>query len=195
LWPSYYVGSFTDEIELSPNQNSTKLQNILPLPLNLKDRIAAVVNDPNTDCAEFIKKLISEAEKIDGKALSSNPLILFERVQNQAGFELKNMPYGGATDRKGNKRVVYINPVSKSSDSNVNDHSQNAYAVTALNELMHHARKTDFYLDRTLAQAIFRLLTPTEQQAAPLPKSKNEEVNSEYFHPLFKKHCKSPTGQ
>jgi YD repeat-containing protein len=195
LWPDYYIGSFTEEVELSSNQKSAKLQNILPVPANLKDRIAAVVNNPKTDCAEFIRKLISEAQRIDGTAFSRDPLDLFKRVQDQAGFELKNIKNSGEANRKGNKRVVYINPVSESSDPRVNNHSMNAYAVTALNELMHHARKSDFYTDRILAQALFKLLSPAEQQAHSLPQSRNEEVNSLYFHPLFNQHCKSPTGE
>jgi hypothetical protein len=154
-----------------------------------------VVNNPNSDCAEFIKRLISQAEDIRGKAFSDAPLALFDRVQGQAGFKLKNIGYSGLSGREGNKRVVYINPVSASSDPRSVDHSQNAYAVTALNELMHQASNSGFYSDRTLAQAIFRVLTPGEQQANPLPRSRDADTNSRYFHPLFTKHCHSTTGQ
>jgi hypothetical protein len=129
------------------------------------------VNNPSSDCAEFIKRLIAKAEAIDGKAFSEDPLVLFDRIQRQAGFKLKNISYSGEANREGDKRVVYINPVSAPGDPRVVDHSQNAYAVTALNELMHHASKSGFYSDRTLAQAIFSLLTPREQQANPLPRS------------------------
>jgi len=201
LWPAYYMGSFTEEVELfvsqtKPNPKPTRPQPPLPLPSDLRERIAAVVDNPNSDCASFIKRLIEEAGDIGGEAFSSDPLALFKRVQEQASFKLKNTsPYGAVANRDGNKRVVYINPVSDSGDPRVNDHSQNAYAVTALNELMHHARQSGFYSDRTLAQAIFRLLSPAEQQIHPLPKSRSEEVNSRYFHPLFNKHCKSPTGE
>lgn len=37
---------------------------------------------------------------------------LFERVENQAGFKLKNMKYGGLAGREGNKRVVYLRPAA-----------------------------------------------------------------------------------
>jgi hypothetical protein len=170
-------------------------QNLLPLPADLRDRVASVVNNPNSDCAEFIKRLISEAQNIMGKAFSNDPLALFDRVQNQGGFKLKNIGYSGLSSREGNKRVVYINPVSAASDPRVLDHSQNAYAVTALNELMHQASNSGFYNDRVLAQAIFRLLTPDEQKKNPLPRSSEADPNSRYFHPLFTKHCHSTTGE
>ncbi len=189
-----YVDDPDDVLETS-TQKPTTPQTALPLPSDLKDRISAVVNNPNSDCAGFIKRLISEAEQIDGTAFSSDPLALFKRVEDQAGFKLKTTSYGGVSNREGNKRVVYITPVSDSGDARVNDHSLNAYAVTALNELMHHGKKSDFYSDRTLAQAIFPLLTSAEQLAHPLPKSRKAEVNSRYFHPLFNQHCKSPTGE
>jgi hypothetical protein len=91
--------------------------------------------------------------------------------------------------------VVYINPVSSSNDAREVEHAQNAYALTALNELMHHASKSGFYNDRTLAQAIFTLLTPDQRAAHPLPKSSDVDVNSKYFHSLFKLHCRSVTGE
>jgi hypothetical protein len=157
LWPAYYIGNFTEEVELSGLQ-TTRRHNTLPLPSNLKERIAGVVNNPNGGCADFIKRLISEAEHIDGTAFSNDRMTLFQRVQDQAGFALKYIQYGGTANRKGNKRIVYINPVSRSSAPNINEHSLNAYAVTALNELMHHAKESGFYSDRTLAQSTFNCL-------------------------------------
>ena len=170
-------------------------QNTLALPSDLRDRVANVVNNPDSDCADFIRRLISEAAKIKGKAFSGDALTLFARVQGQAGFKLKKMSDSGAASKEGNKRVVYINPVSTSADPRVTDHTLNGYAVTAVNELMHHASKSGFYSDRTLAQAIFRLLTPDEQQRNPLPRSRDFYINSRYFHPLFTKHCHSITGE
>jgi YD repeat-containing protein len=202
-WRTAIGGSFASEffenrtggpISYNHVRISMNPQNTLPLPSDLRDRVASVVNNPNSDCAEFIKRLISQAEDIRGKAFSDDPLALFDRV-GQAGFKLKNIGYSGLSSREGNKRVVYINPVSASSDPRVVDHSRNAYAVTALNELMHQASNSGFYSDRTLAQAIFRLLTPGEQQANPLPRSRDADTNSRYFHPLFTKHCHSTTGQ
>jgi len=43
------------------------------------------------------------------------------------------------------------------------------YAVTALNELMHQARDGGLYKGRTLARAIFGLLTQQQQKDHPLP--------------------------
>lgn len=60
---------------------------------------------------------------------------------------------------------------------------------------MHHAKDSDFYSDRALAQAIFTLLTPEAAGETPLPKSSDYEVNSKYFHPLCQLHCRSVTGE
>jgi hypothetical protein len=115
----------------------------------------------------------------------------------QAGFKLKKIKYSGLADFIGNRRVVYINPVALSGaeDDRHLEHSRNAYAVIALNELMHHARKSGIYTDAQLAAAAFRLLTPDEQLKKPLPPSNNVEANSKYFHPLFNLHCRSVTGE
>jgi hypothetical protein len=77
----------------------------MAVPSDLRDRVATVVNNPKTDCAEFIKKLIA-AVSIKGKAFSDDPMKVFDPVQSQAGFNLKNITYGGLSSREGNKRVV-----------------------------------------------------------------------------------------
>lgn len=122
----------------------------MPLPSDLKDRVANVVNNPKTDCAEFIKKLIA-AVSTKGKAFSDDPMKVFDRVQSQAGFKLKNMTYGGLTSREGNKCVVYLRPAAFTDDPRLVEHTNCAYAVTALNELMHHSRDSGFYSDRELS--------------------------------------------
>jgi YD repeat-containing protein len=170
-------------------------QNKLPLPLNLRDRVSNIINNPKSKCAEFVKNLIIEAAKLDGAAFSHNALDIFNRVENQAGFQLKNIKDSGEANRKGSKRVVYVKGVSVSGDERVIDHTLNGYAVTVLNELMHHAKKSGLYNDRTLARAAFALLTPTERKENPLPRSGDISVNSRYFHPLFTKRCPSTTGE
>src|SRR5690242_11166087 len=132
---------------------------------------------------------LSQAQATKGKAYSKDPLALFDRVASQKGFKLKNIQDSGVASIEGNKRVVYIDPVPDTSDLRLRDHAQNAYAVTALNELMHQASNSGFYNDRVLARAIFRLLTPEEQKANPLPRSGKTETNSAYFHALFTKYC------
>jgi hypothetical protein len=77
----------------------------------------------------------------------------------------------------------------------VDEHTTNGYAVTVVNELMHHARQSGVYDDRVLARGAFSLLTPDEQTRNPLPKSGNAETNSKYFHALLKLHCRSATGE
>jgi len=67
--------------------------------------------------------------------------------------------------------------------------------VTALNELMHHAKKSGVYLDRELAVAIFPLLSSEQQAAHPLPQTSDVDANSAYFHSLFNLHCRSLTGE
>lgn len=69
------------------------------------------------------------------------------------------------------------------------NHTLNAYAATVLSELMHHAKASGLYNDRTLTTAIFQLLTPEERKQYPLPRSNDVTTNSEYFHPLFNKKC------
>jgi hypothetical protein len=174
----------------------TDPQNTLPVPLDLKDRVSAIVNNPAGDCADYIKKLLAQAGTKYGKAFSDNALDLFDRV-GQAGFKLKKIKYAGESDFNGNRRVVYINPgsLSGAEDDRHLEHYRNGYAVTALNELMHHARKSGVYTDAQLAAAAFRLLTPDEQLKNPLPRSNGVEANSKYFHPLFNLHCRSVTGE
>ena len=193
-------GSFTAEVDLfssqtTRNQKSTKPQTRLPLPSDLRSRVSSIVSNTAGDCEEYIKKLLAQVST-NGKAFSDDALDLFDRV-GQSGFKLKKIKDSGQTNFEGNRRVVYINPgtLSGGEDERHLNHDMNAYAVTALNELMHHARKSGIYTDRMLAEAAFQLLTPEERLNNPLPKSKSENANSEYFHPLFNNHCRSPSGE
>jgi hypothetical protein len=91
--------------------------------------------------------------------------------------------------------VVYLQPRTIDKDPRVVEHTNNGYAVTVVNELMHQARKKGVYDDRTLARAAFSLLTREEQIDNPLPKSNDVEANSKYFHPFVNVHCRSLTGE
>ena len=163
-----------------------------PLPTDLKDRVAKIVNNPETDCAEFIKKLIGNMKG----AFSDDPMKLFERVEKEKGFTLGNTgKYAGVSDMPNGKRQVRIRPVGSTADSRLSEHQAYAYAMTALNELMHHARDSGLYLDRELAIGISKLLSRDELAAHPLPKTNDVETNSTYFHSLFKLHCRSLTGE
>src|SRR5882724_7086978 len=66
-------------------------QNIVPLPSDLRDRVAGKVNNPATDCGEFIKKVLDEAAQIKHykKGFYDDPLAVFDRIQRQGGFQLK----------------------------------------------------------------------------------------------------------
>ena len=89
-------------------------QNPQPLPTDLKDRVANIVNNPNTDCAEFIKKLIGN---LKGNAFSDDPMKLFERVENERGFRLGNTgKYAGLAGITSGKREVKIRPVGSTAD-------------------------------------------------------------------------------
>lgn len=167
-------------------------QNPVPLPSDLRGRVASRVNNPNSDCGKFIQRLIAEAAKIDGKAFSTDPLALFDRIQSQAGFKLREQGEKGTANFEGSKRVVYINPVSTSSDPRRINNVQNNYAGTSLNEVIHHAKNSGVYGDRTMAIAIFNIMTPAERAANPLPKSSNQRINSGYWHPLLLGHCPAP---
>jgi RHS repeat-associated protein len=169
---------------IEPGLNPQKPQ---PLPTDLKDKVANIVNNPETDCAEFIKKLIGT---LQDKAFSDDPMKLFERVEKEKSFRLgKTGKYGGLASITGGKRQVTIRPVSSTTDPRLSEHQANAYAVIALNELMHHAKDSGVYLDRQLARAISRLLLPDQLVAHPLPKTNDVDMNSAYFHSLFNLHC------
>jgi hypothetical protein len=151
------------------------------------------VNNPETDCAEFIKKLIGN---LKGEAFSNNPIKLYERVEKEKGFSLGNTgKYAGLSGMPNGKRQVTIRPVASTADPRVTEHQAYAYAITALNELMHHAKNSGMYLDRELAVAIFPLLSGDLQAAHPLPSTSDVDTNSAYFHSLFKLHCRSLTGE
>jgi hypothetical protein len=150
------------------------------------------VNNPKTDCAEFIKKLIGKLRK----AFSDDPMDLFKRVENGRGFRLGNTgKYAGLAGITSGKREVTIRPVSSTTDPRLSEHQAYAYAVTALNEVMHHAKNSGLYSDRDLAIAVATLLTPDQLEENPLPKTSDRDTNSKYFHSLFNQHCRSLTGE
>jgi hypothetical protein len=118
----------------------------------------------------------------------------YDRVQDGAGFKLKPIGNSGESNFEGNKRVIYVDPVSVTGlegDRKTN-HFLNAYATTVLNELMHQAKSSGLYSDPTLARAIFNLLTPEERREHPLPQTDDITTNSKYFHPLFNDKCFAP---
>jgi hypothetical protein len=137
------------------------------LPSNLRDLVAKRVNNPATHCGEFISELIAEAGRINGKAYSTDLMANFDRIQREAGFKLKEQDDKGTANFEGNKRVVYIKPVSTSSDPRRIANVQTNYAGTALNEVIHHAKDSGVYGDRTMARAIFNILPPAEQKSNP----------------------------
>lgn len=168
-------------------------QSPVPLPSDLKDRVANRVNNPATDCGEFIKKVINEAARLRGKAYSDDPLAIFDRIQGEGGFHLRVMKNSGESNfTSGGKRLVYINQASGGGDPRIINHVQNAYANVALNEIMHQAASGGMYSDRTLARALFNSLNPAEQLANPLPKSNGVEVNGRYFHNFLTGRCPPP---
>ena len=107
-------------------------------------------------------------------------------MQSGKGFRLGNTgKYGGLAVMNGGKREVILHPTSATSDPILSEHQANAYAVRALNELMHHAKMSGRYDDRDLARAIAKSIAPDELAAHPLPKTSDVETNSKYFHSLF----------
>ena len=86
-------------------------------------------------------------------------------------------------------------PVNSTTDPRLSEHQAYAYAVTALNELMHQAKTSGMYSDRELAMAIFPLLSDELKAAHPLPNTIDRDKNSSYFHSLFNLHCRSLTGE
>jgi hypothetical protein len=96
----------------------------LALPADLRDRVAKIVNKSDTDCRDYIKKLIARVSQTN-KAYSDNPLDLFDRVQREGGFHLKNMSAkdAGKAGFTGGKRVVYIRPVFSYGDTRLDEHS------------------------------------------------------------------------
>ncbi len=163
------------------------------LPTDLKDKVANIVNNPNTDCAKFLKILLGNANE---KAFSDDPIKLIERVEGEKGFRLGNTgKYWGLAAMTGGKREIILRPVNATNDPRLAEHQAYAYAMRALNELMHHAKLSGRYDDRDLARAIAKSITPDELAAHPLPRTSDVETNSEYFHSLFNLHCRSLTGE
>jgi RHS repeat-associated protein len=181
--------------EPSPEGGGGELTPV-PLPLDLKDRVAARVNNPARDCADLVRRIIDEASRLSRvQAYSNNPLTIFDRIQDEGGFHLAVMKDSGQADfTLRGKRVVYINQVYESPDNaRAINHVQNAYANTALNEIMHHAASGgSVYNDRTLARALFNTMTRVEQAANQLPKNSDKTVNGRYFHNFLTDHCPAP---
>jgi len=121
---------------------------------------------------------------------------LFERVEEGNGFRLGNTgKYAGLSGITSGKREVTIRPVSSTTYPRLAEHQAYAYAVTALNELMHQAKNSGVYSDRDLAKGIAKSITADQLAANPLPRTSDVETNSEYFHSLFNLHCRSLTGE
>jgi RHS repeat-associated protein len=165
------------------------LQSTVPLPSDLRARVAKRVDNPKTDCSAYISKLIAEAAKIDGKAYSTDAMKNYDRVAGEGGFKLKEQKDKGTANFDGNKRVVHIKPVSDPSDSRKADNIQTNYAGTALNEVIHHAKNGGVYGDRTMAKATFNMMTPEQQKENPLPSGGDDEGNTRYWHPKLLDHC------
>ena len=185
--PTAYSGSEYFESYTGDPQDS-----VVPLPGDLRDRVAARVNNPKSDCADFMKRLIAEAARIDGKAFNygSDLMNLSDRVQNGGGFNLRQqVDKGNAGFDSRGRPAVYIKPVSTSNDPRRIDNVQTNYAGTALNEIMHLAKNSGFYDDPVMARALFNILSPDEQKANPRPNSNARDPNSRYWHPLFLEHC------
>ena len=162
------------------------------LPTDLADRIVKITQQEA--CFTYIWALLDEVSAKNGAYFSDDTLKLFNRIGK---FKLKkNMKFSGEADYDGNQRVVNIkaHELAGTETDRELEHMSNAYAITVLNELMHHAKKSGVYDDRALAEAAFKLLLPDEQKANPLPTSNDYKKNSEYFHPLFNAHCSSLTG-
>jgi hypothetical protein len=189
---NWFVSDWDVSSIIPPTLPDSTPQNPVQLPGDLRDRVAARVNNPNTDCADFMKRLIAAAARIDGKAFDyGNDLMnLFDRVKNGGGFNLRQQQDKGNAgfDSRG-RPAVYIKPVSTSGGERQIDNIQTNYAGTALNEIMHTAKNSGLYFDRTMAIALSRVLTPDDLKSNPLPKSSDEGINSRYWHPLFLKHC------
>lgn len=167
----------------------------VPLPSDLEDRVANRVNNPATDCAEFIKRLITEVARLQRvDSYSTDPMAIFKRIQDEKGFRLKRMKPSGTANVSGGKRIVYIKEVyEEPGNQRKIDHIQNAYANTALNEIVHHAAGgKHFYSDRALARALFNILSKAEQEANPLPTTSGHLENSQYFHSFLTGRCPAP---
>lgn len=113
----------------------------------------------------------------------------FDRVASQGSFVLKDVGSKGEANFNGSNRVVQITPVALANSAAAINHTQNGYAATALNEVIHHSANSGLYNDRVMARATFNLLSPAQQAKNPLPKSDGLKVNSGYWHPLYLGNC------
>jgi hypothetical protein len=164
------------------------------MPSDLRDRVANRVNNPATDCGQFIKKVLDEAARIKGKkkGFYDDPLAIFDRVQKQGGFHLASQGNwdGLSTFTVGGTRIVYIKQTSQPDDPRLINHSQNYYANIALNEIMHQAAEGNgLYSHGTLDTALFNVMSPAERAAHPLPTTSDDEVKGRYFHSFITGRC------
>jgi len=124
-------------------QGGTPQNSVVLIPGNLRNRVAARVNDQNSGCADFMRQIIANAAKIDGKAFdyTGDLMNLFDRVQNGGGFNLRAQKDKGNADLDSHgKPIVYIKPVTAANDPRRIDNVQTNYAGTALGEIMHTPR-------------------------------------------------------
>ena len=141
------------------------------MPSDLEGR----VKDIGSNCQEFLNRFFGA---LGSKVFSPDLGTLLKRIKT---IELSQKPFDkhegvadadGLAPGDGDNRQIYIKPIPSSEFKHdlANEHFQefrwNAIAKAVVQELLHHARKSGHFDDRSLDQAAYRIMSPAEQAAA-----------------------------
>jgi YD repeat-containing protein len=218
LWPGYYIGSFTEEVELSgpqtkPNQNSSSSQNPFDEPRIERTVLAAL---GTKSCIDFANTVLG-AQKRNGLGTLADVAKSFFAL---SGPRFTRTPPPGSTLR-------VANPIGRISTGTAQIYALGNANLTvteqmlndadnAISELFHLASRGAYYSDSELANAVHNsayaadayslmsngkpLIDPRsnifDPAYIPDKKDKDDRENSfsRYFHAIQQKYCTSKPG-
>jgi len=198
LWPIYYVGTFTEEVELS-GQVPTKPR-IKNVPLgSLKTNLETLLKG---DCGNYVQRLLNEVNR---QSSAGYPHIStfwdgYNRImgENGGGYQVDDVASNGGTvsgdlfARGALKGTVHLTPHRtnnrEATPREIAD-AQNRYAYRAIHETFHLARQAG-YNDYQLAVAAYSL----ENMDLPEDVPQDDVLTwSNRFDNFLKQHCRNDT--
>jgi len=210
-WPIYYVGTFTEEVELpgvqtKPNQKSNSPQNPVAVRFPGTD---AIKNRMTGDCNAYIASLLAMASESYGKdgnvAVATDGLDLLNKIGNnfvlKDDLKLNGYSIGGTvtgsiagnnTFAAGSATVLIATRFMYGNSASTIAMWQANYVSTAIHEMLHLAGRFSGYDDTQLATAASKLPGAAAGLPAP-PKDKQDTqailANSDYYDRELMKHC------
>jgi hypothetical protein len=113
-------------------------------------------------------------------------------LQREKPFKsAENKDSNGLSSGSGGDRQIYNKPTSWSEVPNYQEFRWNAMATTVVNELLHHSRDNNIFLDRDLDKAAKSLMNPDELAAADAQMKQKGYVPGTIGHRAVTANCKA----